>query len=1250
MGSEFRLLGPLEVLRDGRPVPLRAAKQRALLADLLVHRGKVVSVDRLVDDLWQESPPTGARHALEAHASRLRGALGDAEALVAQPPGYALEVEPDAVDVVRFERLLAEARAAAPEQAAELAAAGLALWRGPALADFAYEPFAQAEIARLEELRWEALHLRIDAELALGREGGLVPELEALVAAEPLRERLRAQLMLALYRAGRQADALAVYRDARTALLDELGLEPGPDLRELEAAILRQDEALARPAAARPAAAIAPQRKLATILFVDVVDSTGLAVALDPEALHGVLRRYFDAATTAVERHGGIVEKFAGDAVMAVFGTPVAHEDDALRAARAAVETRDAVSLLGAELARELDVQLAVRLGLATGEVLSGGGPGEPLATGPATIVAHRLQAEAGAGEIAVDELTRRLTAGAGRFEELGQIELRGLRRPTQAFRLVELAADAPAFVRRLDAPLVGRAHELAVLRDALAGAVRASELRAVTILGAPGIGKSRLARELAAAVEDEATMLVGRCNAYGEGTTFRPLREALRSEEAVAAALEGEPEAGAIASRLAAIFSTETTVPAEEVPWALRRYCETLASRRPLVVALDDLHWAEPALLDLVESLTASARGAPILLVCIARDDLAEERPEFPGAGERLVMEPLSDEETETLADHLLPESALDTDTHDRLVAAAEGNPLFLEQLVAHVAETGELEPPPTLRALLAARLDRLGPGERGVLERAAVTGREFGAGDVAALLDPSAAPTAPAHLETLVRRGFLRPTGGRFHFRHWLIHDSAYRAAPKELRAELHERYADTLGQRDADDELVGYHLEQAYLLRTELAPPDRHAQRRAEDAGRRLSAAGMRAMKRSEPVGASRLLSRAVALLPVDDEPRRELLCELGVGLVTAGDNAHALEALQEALALAQRGDDRRIELRAEIELLGCRLFDDPQEASERLLALAPTAVPSFEVLGDDRSLGRTLLLTGWIHGGMRCQHAMWETSAELALEHYRRAGWPVATCLGHIAAAKHHGPSPARSGIERCTALLDGEVDDRAGEANVLVHLAGLLGMVDGAQEALRLVERARGIYAELGREPTIASTCLPIAATIERWAGDLDAAESHLRESCTRLGAMRNRNTLASVAAQFADVLLLRDDLADAEAWIATARACAAENDVDAQIQIRCAEAKALVRSARHAEALDLAQSALALADTTDGANRRAQALLDLAEVLDAGGAGAEAAERRSGALALYQEKGNVVAADAVRRAYGLTPSARSPSS
>jgi len=519
MPVDFRLLGPLEGDRDGEPQPLRGAGQRALLVELLLNHGRVVSIDRLIDDLWPENPPAGPRRALESQASRLRLALGPSAPLIARPPGYVLEVDPRSIDSVRFEELLAEGRASfdagEPARAGELARSALGLWRGPAVADFTYEPFAQLEIARLQELRLDALGLRIDCDLALGR-SDLVAELEALVAAEPLRERLRAQLMLALYRQGRQADALAAFRTARETLLEELGVEPNPELRALHAAILNQDPALALPVA-RPAAA---QRKLATILFADLADSTGLALSLDPEAYRTVLRRYFDTASAAIARHGGTVEKFAGDAVMAVFGTPVAHEDDALRAARAALETRDAVAGL----------DLEVRIGLATGEVLTGGGPGDPLATGPALSVAARLQQEVEAGQIAVDELTRRLTVGAARFAQLGELDLRGLRGPVRAFRLDELVSDAAAIPRRLDAPLVGRVPELEALRRAFTAALNDQALRAVTVSGTAGIGKSRLARELIDAISGDATVLRGRCRAYGESAAFRPLRDSLGS------------------------------------------------------------------------------------------------------------------------------------------------------------------------------------------------------------------------------------------------------------------------------------------------------------------------------------------------------------------------------------------------------------------------------------------------------------------------------------------------------------------------------------------------------------------------------------------------------------------------------------------------------------------------------------------------------------------------------------------------
>jgi len=412
---EFRLLGPLEAGSVDAPVVLGGTKRRALLADLLVHLGQVVSVDRLIDDLWGEDPPPTARHALEVHVSTLRKALalgGSDAAVVTQPPGYRLEASPDRVDAFRFERLVAEGRAALaagePERAALVLRDALELWRSPPLPEFVYEPFAQAEIARLEDLRIRALELRIDADLALGLGADLVSELEALTAEHPFRERLCAQLMTALYKAGRQADALTALRRTRRVLREELGLDPGPDLRELEKAILSHDVSLA-PRAVSPALRV-DRRALVTVLFVDIVDSTALMGTLDQETSRAILRRYFELVSAAVLRHGGTIEKFVGDAVMAAFGTPIAHEDDALRAARSASEIRSVLAGYARELARDQGVSFAVRLGLETGEVVTGApAAGEGFVTGPCVGLAERLERAAGPGGIVVGEQARHL-------------------------------------------------------------------------------------------------------------------------------------------------------------------------------------------------------------------------------------------------------------------------------------------------------------------------------------------------------------------------------------------------------------------------------------------------------------------------------------------------------------------------------------------------------------------------------------------------------------------------------------------------------------------------------------------------------------------------------------------------------------------------------------------------------------------------------------------------------------------------
>jgi class 3 adenylate cyclase/tetratricopeptide (TPR) repeat protein len=1225
---EIRVLGPLEVRVGFHTVPLRAYKPRALLADLIVHGGEVVSRDRLIDDLWGSDAPASAQHALDVYMSELRKPLPSG-VLATHPTGYRLVLDAAQVDVQRFERLLAEGRrrlaSGEPEHAATSLREGLALWRGDALADFTYEPFAQTEIARLEELRHEAVELRIDADLALGR-SDLVAELESLVGAHPLSERLRGQLMLALYRSGRQADALAVYRATRETLVEELGLEPGPELRALETAIIRQDASIDVLTPAPPAR----QRKLATILFADVVDSTALGAALDPETLRGVLDQYFEAASAAVARHGGTVEKFVGDAVMAAFGTPVAHEDDALRAVRAAVEIQESVGALDESLQGELEIRLAVRIGLATGEVLAASGAStDTLVTGSAVALAARVQQAVDPGEIAVDAVTYRMTEAAAGYAPLGEIALRGRPDPVALYRLTELLAVPPSFVRRLDVPLVGRHAELDALGDVFRQAVAHGGARAACVVGPAGIGKSRLAAELVDRLTPDATVMAGRCLPYGEDA-YGPLREAIGD---VDTALEGAPDAVAVAERLAGVLGGPVTPPADEIRWAFRRYCEQLAGRQPVVVAIDDLHWAQPALLELLEHLVARSERAPILVVCLAREELLEESPQFLEGAALIVLEPLDDDETRALAEHLLAGRALAAEMRDRLTAAAEGNPLFLEQLLRYTADTGSLDVPPTLRALLAARLDRLGPGERAVIERAAVVGRDFSLADATMLQEPPAAPSTQSHLDRLARRGFLRtgPSAGVHTFRHGLIQDVAYRTTPKQLRADLHERYAEALAARNEDDELVGHHLEQASRLCAELGKPDLRV---ALEAAGRLGRAGVRMLKRNDVAAGADLLERARSLEPRDAvDPG--LLCELGVALGTAGQADRADAVLGEALAAAQTAGNRAVELRVQIELGARRVLTEPTAAADDFLALAARVLPELEAIGDDRGLGRTWMLAGWVHGGFHCQNRLSADAARRALVHYRRAGWPSSTCVAQLASALYSGPTPVAEASAECETLLS-EADDLAGEANVRAVLGGLAAMQGRFDEAHASIREASSLFEDLGHTSSISRICGPLGAAVHLLAGDAPAAEAVLRESCAVLRRIHDRSPLATQAAELAETIYLQGRHDEAEHWTVVAAENATIDDVDAQCLWRSVRAKVLARSGATKAGEAMAREAVGLSEPTDALNRRALLQLNLAEVLRIDGRIEEGAQAAEAAASLFDLKGNVVAAEQAR--------------
>jgi class 3 adenylate cyclase len=1245
--TEFFVLGPFEVWAEGRALQLRRPKQRALLALLLLHAGEVVSTDRLIEELWAGKPPRAAVGSIQNLISDLRKALGR-DLVRTRQPGYVLDIESEQVDLHRFDRLVAQASEGGDaERRSELLREALSLWRGPPLADLAFEPFARVEVARIEELHTTAREELVDAELELGRHSQLIGELEGLVTENPLRERLRGQLMLALYRAGRQAEALEAYRRARETLVDELGIDPSPELQRLEQSILRHDAELDLPAA--PISTEQPtgeRRKAVTVLFADIVDSTSLAAALDPEVLRAVMQRYFDTVRTIVERHGGAIEKFIGDAAMAVFGVPQTHEEDALRAVRAARDVREALTALNSELGREHGLELRVRIGINTGEVLTGdAAAGQPFATGAAVNVAMRLQQAALPGETLLGALTQALVGEGAEVQPIEPIDAGGTHDPIQAFRL--LAVDEGAPLRGLSsAAFIGRQDELETLETTFRAVRDERRSRALIVLGEAGLGKTRLASELVASLGEQASALVGRCVSYGEGATYLPLAEIVRQvaperpQATIERLLEGDEHAAVVAERIAELTGqTEGTAPTGELFWAVRQLFEGLARRSPLVVVLEDLHWAEPTLLDFVEYLVAWPVETPVLLVCLARPELRDQRPGLGAEAEVLRLEPLEDAAIDLLVGGL-GGAEVGAETQRRIASLAEGNPLFVEQLVAFLEEAGPeaLESvPPSVEALLASRLDRLETGDRVLLERAAVAGREFSRGAVVHLTPPDELTGIDRRLRSLAGRSLLREVRGEddaLRFEHVLVRDVAYSAITKERRADLHERYGSWLDARNEPDELVGYHAEQAHRYRRELQPSDPELGRLASWAGERLAAAGIRAWKRADTPAPVNLLGRATALLSADDARRIELLCELGVAQRASGDFERGETTLAEASEAASSAHDQRMRLRAQIELAHLHLFSDPEGASVELVELAAQAIPIFEELNDERALGRTWRHVGYVRG-IEGGLGAWQEAVERAVVHYRRSKWSASGCLAELASALFYGPTPVDEALERCEELLD-EATDRAGRANVLAFMGGL-DAIDGRFEVAHLhVAEAATTYDEIGEVYARANNSGRVLGRIEMLSGDAATAGRVLEECCRTLERVHDAAGLSTVAAELADALYVqgRDD--EAKSWLDLAQKRAASDDVSAQWSWRRTRAKLLARAGDFRDAESLAEEAVRIAARTDALSDHGAVLLDLAEVLRLADRPAEAAERVEEGLLLFNRKGNRVSAEVAR--------------
>jgi len=914
---EFRVLGPVEVVLDRAAVRIGSPTQRTLLALLLMQPNELLSTDRIVDALWRDNPAEGRRK-LWFHVSKLRGILqrgglqGVAdELLVTRPTGYMLRIDADRLDASRFERLVSSARSVReenPARAAELLREALALWRGKPFEDVLHEDSVSSEAARLNELRVAALEERVEADLALGGGGELVSELAALVAAHPFREHLRAQLMLALYRAGRQADALTAYGEARRTLVEELGVEPTEGLKELQRQILVHDPALDRPRRGETPVPVAPavsvvaeapipreERKVVTVLFADLVDFTATAERLDPEDIRAFLMPYYGHIRAELERFGGRVEKFIGDAVMAIFGAPIAHEDDPERAVRAALAIRD-------WLAEQEGPQQA-RIAVATGEAHVALGAraaeGEPVAVGDVVNTAARMQAVAPVNGVLVGEQTFRATSHAIEYREVEPVTAKGKSEPIRAWEAIRALAQPGIDLSRHRSPLVGRERELAALQERLAWAASERSPQLVTILGVPGIGKSRLVSELqqaAARGEEALTWRQGRSLPYGDGVSFWALGQIVKAEAGI---LESDPvgeserklasavervvddavEAQRIASSLGVLLGLgggEAGVGDRraETFAAWRDFVEALADERLLVLVFDDLHWADEGLLDFVDELVDRVSGVPLLVVATARPELLRRRTGWAGGKPNAVtisLPPLSDSETARLVAALLEQPLPQAEAQEALLARVGGNPLYAEQFCRMMLERGGLhELPETVQGIIAARLDGLPAEQKRLLQDAAVIGKVFWAGALEAIgcvsrgrAEELLYPLERSEFVTRARRSSVAGST-EYAFRHDLLRDVAYGEIPRAGRAELHRLTAwwiESLAHPEDHAELLAHHhvasLEYAHAAGDDAAGL-------VKPAVLALHRAGLRAIRLSANDRAVEYLSRAIDLV--------------------------------------------------------------------------------------------------------------------------------------------------------------------------------------------------------------------------------------------------------------------------------------------------------------------------------------------------------------------------------------------------
>jgi class 3 adenylate cyclase/tetratricopeptide (TPR) repeat protein len=957
------------------------------------------------------------------------------------------------------------------------------------------------------------------------------------------------------------------------------------------------------------AVSAAAERRVVTVVFVDLAGSTELAARLDPERFREVIAAFHGMVTDEISWVGGVAEGFIGDAVLGVFGIPVARDDDAVRAIRAASSSRDRAEHLGKQLG--LPIPMRVRIGVNTGPVAVGTATDRNIVIGAEVNVGARLQQAAEPGEILAGRTTVQLAGGLVEFGDAREIPAKGFDDHLTARPVLHVLERPRGDRSRV--PLVNRRRELALLNDIFERAASRRRAHLVTLLGEPGIGKSRVAEEFLARLPEGTKVLSGRSSPFEESVTFWPLAQMLYREIGE----ERDASEDRVLERLGDLVRAR--VPDDELERAVRRlglalgvggsggeedryhlaevrsgvltWLTAIAADDPIVMVFEDLQQADPLLLDLIEQLVKEARRVPLMVVCVARWDFLEERPNWAGGigdAATLWVEPLAEDHGIRLA---MEAGGLDWDAAERVARHAGGNPFFIVEITGMMArEQRDLPPsgataspllPATVQAVIAARIDQLSRPARTLVRRASIFPRgRFDEDELAIVspIDPDA--LVEAEDEELLIRDPSAP--GVWGFHSDVLRDVAYESLAKRERQRLHLLVADALsapGSADRYPRAIAFHLEQAARAASDLDPKERTLADRAVDA---LAHAGDIARRRIESRAAADLYARALALAgPEETWDGREawIVSMLGEARYWLGDFDEAAARFRKALSLAEQDDrviahaarflaDITMTIRGDDHLAGA-LFERSIDAARRL--------------GDPRVLARSLLMAGWVpfwQNRLREAEGMFREALEVARSGEGTDAWAEVRALVGIANVTSFDGDESDALEVGLEALVVGETADQPFSIAVAHQVVGAsLRRLLRLDEALEHADASVVGLRELGARWELASA-LADRGTIHRLRGDLESAEADLREGLVLCRELNDRALVGPTAAELGRTLIAGGDLSAARSVLDDPHARTAEEQSWAAAALLTAEAAAALAEDDHEGALAKSLAAL----------------------------------------------------------------------